>query len=292
MTRGVGLTACVMVLAGCSTPQPTAPASPPPTTPDRTPAIVSRGDAGRAGARAAPAADEGPDPRLIEALRRAAAQGDQDHGGPDEAPSAPGDLPVVLGDTQGFGLRVQAASAPDGTWTASVDLQERAGHGWAAVVVELALLAGRRPLEATRVTLKRVERRARASDRLEGAFPPGADRVRVRVVATEPQPGETEVAWRPGRLRGFDVRRARLLRTRGHELDAILELGGGPFEHVAWSGADFEVTFLDHRGQAITHGRARLIRGQGPPWRLHVVGGVSRTQVALIQVACEDLRFD
>src|SRR5690606_34222452 len=119
------------------------------------------------------------------------------------------------------------------------------------------------------------------------------DRVRAAVVEAEPRPGEADVAWRARRLRGFDVRAVRLLRTRAHELDAILELADGPLPHVPWSGADVQVTFLDDRGDAITRGRARLVRGQGPPWRLHVVGAeTSRRQVALVELDVEDVRFD
>lgn len=229
--------------------------------------------------------------RVAELPREVAAPRAPEPQAPDRA--APGAaLPVVLGDAQGFGVRVEALVTDEG-WRATVHLQNRTTHAWAAVEVALAPLVNRRPAEATIARIEGLGRGARASASVDAALPAGADRVRVSVLAAEPQPGEAAVAWRAGRLRGFDVRGARLLRTRAHELDAILDLGGGPREHVAWSGADLRVVFLDDRGEEITAGRARLTRGQGPPWRLHVVGAeTSRRQVALIDLRCEDLRFD
>lgn len=289
MTRGA-LVLLALALAGCSSPEPARPSPPPPPPSDPTPAIVLRGDATP---RPVAPPEPGPDPALIEALRREAARPGQT--APTPAPVARGDtdLPVVLGDAQAFRLRVDAAATAQGRWSATVELQNATPHAWAVVEVTLELLEGRRPLDATRVRLERLERGARRTVQVEGACPPGADRVRASVASAEPQPGEADVAWRARRLCGFDVRGARLLRSRSHELDAILELGGGPLEHIPWSGADVLVRFFDDRGEAITAGRARLTRGDGPPWRLHVVGAdPSRAQVALIEVDVEDLRFD
>ncbi len=287
----------LLLASGCSSPTPAepTPSSPPPPA-DPTPSIVLRGEPT---ARPSSPGAAGPDVdrALIEALERQANRppASTPPGDATTTEATPADeLGVVLGEAQGFRLRVEARRAASDAWTATIDLQERAGHAWAAVEVTLEPFAGRRALGSpTRAQLERLERRGRLAAQAQGALPPGADRLRVSVTQAEPQPGEADVAWRARRLRGFDVRAARLLRTRAHELDAILELGGGPLEHVPWSGADVAVAFLDDRGEALTRGRARLVRGQGPPWRLHVVGAAaSRVQVGLIELEVERLSFD
>src|SRR5690606_16455724 len=107
---------------------------------DTTPAIVMRGEP--APARPAPAAEPDVDPALIEALRRDASR----PGAPTRAePDAPhtGELPVVLGEAQGFGVRVAARADGQGRFAASVDLENRTAHAWATVEVALDLLDGR-----------------------------------------------------------------------------------------------------------------------------------------------------
>ncbi|MBX3470479.1 MAG: hypothetical protein KF878_26735 [Planctomycetes bacterium] len=269
---------------GCAAPPPRSP-PPPPPPPRETPAIVMRGSSSDARPRREPS----PPPSLV---LEAGPALEVTAGPPPAEP--PRTLPVVLGDTQGLGLRVQVTASDDG-WAARVEVHERARHAWAAVEVALEPLAGRRALDehAVLVRLGPFGAGGRVAETVAIPLPPDADRVRASVTAAEPRPGEVDVACQGERLRGFEVLRARLLRTRTHELDAILDLDGGPLEHVPWSVADLEVTFLDDRGGTITTGRARLARGRGPPWRLHVVGAeASRRQVGSIVARCANLRFD
>jgi hypothetical protein len=206
--------------------------------------------------------------------------------------TGPRALPVVLGETADLRLFGKASANPDeGTWTATVEVRNTTPYEWAGVDLELTLLAGRRPVgEPLALRVGRLERSSTDTATAGGPLPAGADRVRLRVVEAEPLPGERAVPCRLGRVRNFEVREARLLRTRLHELDAILDLAGGPFEHVPWATADFEVSFLDARGDAVTVGRAQLVRASGPPWRLHVVGSErSKRQVAAIELRCTNV---
>ncbi|MCO5171106.1 MAG: hypothetical protein M9894_32690 [Planctomycetes bacterium] len=268
---------------GCAAPPPR---TPPPPPPRDTPAIVMRGAPDDRPRRPAPAPPEPPPPLVAGPALEVT--------GGEPIAEPPRALPVVLGETLGLGLRVQVVAGEAG-WTARVEVFDRARHAWASVEVALDPLAGRRALDdgGVRLPFGPLEPRGRLVETVDLDLPADADRVRATVVEAEPRPGEADVAWQGERLRGFEVLHARLLRTRAHELDAILDLGGGPLEHVPWSGADLEVTFLDDRGEPLTTGRARLVRGRGAPWRLHVVGrDASRRQVGSIVVRCADLRFD
>lgn len=281
----------ILSTLGCSSPPERAPERTPERAPsDGIPTIVMRGDgvardrrpAGRPpttppGGVAGPALELEPAPPDSP---------DDEAAAPDVDPRA---LPVVLGETAGLRL-FGKASAQDGAWTATVEVRNPTAYEWAGVDLELTLLDARRPVDTVLFRVGDLPRSGRRTETVSGALPEGADRVRLRVVEAEPMPGEREIACRLGRVRHFDVREARLLRTRAHELDAILDLGGGPLEHVPWATADFEVSFLDARGDVITVGTAQLVRGGGPPWRLHVVGAQrSKRQVAAIELRCTNV---
>lgn len=278
----------LLSLAGCaSPPEPTPRPAQPRQARDPTPAIVMRGDG--------VARDRRPPERVATQPVVIAGPALEFEPAPDDDALAddtgPRTLPVVLGETAGLRL-FGKVSAADGAWTAEIEVRNPTVYEWAGVDLELTLLDGRRAVgDAALLRVGHLPKNGSRTQTVGGALPEdGVDRVRLRVVEAEPEPGEREVTCRFGRLRNFEVREARLLRTRDHELDAILDLAGGPFEHVPWATADFEVDFLDERGAKLTLGTAQLVRGAGPPWRLHVVGAArSKRQVAAIELRCTNV---
>lgn len=292
-----------LALAGCaSAPPPEAAPKPDrastPATGDGIPVISMRGTGARPRGpqRQVPVLrrEEWPDAEVgdppwardLQADVAASAPAEVEPPPPAAAEDAGQTLPVVVGDLKQFDVLVQARGR-DGSVRVTADVQDRAGHAWRSVDLQLELLAGRRPVRTETLRVGDVEGRRLTKGALEGVALDGADRVRVSVVSAEPMPGEREVHVRAGHLRGLEVTGARLLRSRDHTLDAILDLDGEP--NGPWREVTIEVVFLDARGEAITRGTARLRRHDGPPWtRRHVVGAVPAPtqQVAEVEVRC------